>query len=85
MLKCWRVLRSMDEGTYVEPSKETLGAFIFRWSTDYALACDGGKFWRNDGRTSISKPRVSTRSPSLEQTRKGGLKFKIPVIGSVGV
>jgi len=43
MLKCRRVLRSMDEGTYVEPSKETLGAFLHRWFVTYAKPNVAGK------------------------------------------
>jgi hypothetical protein len=38
-----RVLRSMDEGTYVQPSKETLGAFLDRWLVTYAKPNVAGK------------------------------------------
>jgi integrase len=38
-----RVLRSMDEGTYIEPSKETLGAYLDRWLATYAKANVAGK------------------------------------------
>lgn len=33
----------MDEGTYVEPSKETLGAFLHRWFVTYAKPNVAGK------------------------------------------
>src|SRR6185437_5536332 len=38
-----RVLRSMDEGTYIEPSKETLGAYLDRRLATYAKANVAGK------------------------------------------
>jgi integrase len=38
-----RILRSMDEGTYIEPSKETLGAYLDRWLATYAKANVAGK------------------------------------------
>ena len=38
-----RVLRSMDDGTYVEPSKETVGAYLDRWLATYAKPNVAGK------------------------------------------
>ena len=80
-MKCRRVLRSIDEGTYVEPSKETLGIFIFRWSTDYALHLQQGEILAQRWQDIDFETESLLVSPSLEQTRKGGLKFKIPKNG----
>jgi integrase len=38
-----RVLRSMDEGTYVQPSKETVGTYLDRWLATYAKPNVAGK------------------------------------------
>lgn len=38
-----RVLRSMDEGTYVQPSKETVGTYLDRWLSTSAKPNVAGK------------------------------------------